>query len=184
VNATSRATAAQGTGAHRKPYGGHAAPPLARRLACMVYEGVLLFGVLMTFGLIYSALTQQRHAMEGRHGLQAWVFLVLAAYFAGFWADGRQTLAMKTWHVRVETEAGEPVTLLRAVARYVLSWLWFAPALTLAWLGDWQGMSVVAALVVGSAAYAGLAWLRSDRQFLHDVVCGTRLVDARRGTGT
>jgi hypothetical protein len=26
------------------------------------------------------------------------------------------------------------------------------------------------------AAYAALAWLRPDRQFWHDVVCGTRLI--------
>jgi uncharacterized RDD family membrane protein YckC len=156
------------------------APPLIRRLACMVYEGVLLFGVLMTFGLLYSGLTGQRHAMQGRHGLQAFVFLVLAAYFGWFWARGRQTVAMKTWHIRLETGRGEAVSQTRAVVRYILSWLWFAPALTLAWLGEWRGSGIAAAIFAGSAAYAGLALLRSDRQFLHDVACGTRLVDARR----
>jgi uncharacterized RDD family membrane protein YckC len=164
--------------------GGHSAPPLVRRLACMGYEGVLLFGVLMTIGLLYSGLTGQRHALEGRHGLQAFVFLVLAVYFGSFWAHGRQTLAMKTWHIRLETEVGESLSRTRAVVRYVMSWLWFAPALIMAWIGGWHGAGIAAALVAGSVTYAGLALLRRDRQFLHDVVCGTRLVDARRATGT
>ena len=30
--------------------------------------------------------------------------------------------------------------------------------------------------LMGIVAYAGLVWLRPDRQFFHDVLCGTRLV--------
>ena len=46
-----------------------ATPGLARRLAAMAYEGVLLFGVLMVAGWLYSSLTQQRHALQGKTGL-------------------------------------------------------------------------------------------------------------------
>src|SRR5690606_4324287 len=45
-------------------------PGIARRLASFVYEGVLLFGVVMIAGFLFSTLTQQRHALQGRHGLQ------------------------------------------------------------------------------------------------------------------
>jgi len=34
-------------------------------------------------------------------------------------------------------------------------------------------------VVIGILAYAGLSWLRSDRQFWHDAACGTRLVTWR-----
>jgi hypothetical protein len=34
-------------------------------------------------------------------------------------------------------------------------------------------------VVAGVATYAMLALMRSDRQWLHDVLCGTRLVDTR-----
>ena len=38
-------------------------PSLRRRLAAFVYEGVLLFGVLMISALVYGLVTQQRHAL-------------------------------------------------------------------------------------------------------------------------
>jgi uncharacterized RDD family membrane protein YckC len=106
-----------------------AAPGVLRRLACFVYEGVLLFGVVMIAGYLFSSLTQQRHAMLGRHGLQAFLFIVLAIYFVWFWSHGGQTVAMKAWHLRLVTDQGGPVSQPRALARFALSWLWFLPAL-------------------------------------------------------
>ncbi len=161
---------------------GPAAPPpsIARRLACMVYEAVLLFGVVMVFGYLYSALTQQRHALQGTSGLQAFLFVVLGIYFVGFWSRGGQTLAMKTWRLRIELRDGGPVPQWRALVRYVLSWLWFLPALASAHYAGVDGAGAkLVILVAGMACYVLLARLRADRQFLHDVACGTRLVDLR-----
>ena len=104
------------------------APGLARRLAAFVYEGVLLFGVVMIAGLVYSGLTQQRHALQGRIGLMLFLFVVLGVYFSWFWSRGGQTVAMKAWHIRLLSANGSPVSRARAAARYVLSWLWFLPA--------------------------------------------------------
>ena len=56
-------------------------PSLLRRLSCWFYEGVLLFGVVFIAGYLFSSLTQTRHALDNRHGLQAFVCLVLALYF-------------------------------------------------------------------------------------------------------
>lgn len=159
--------------------GGTAAPPgLARRLACFVYEGVLLFGVVFVAGYLYSALTQQRNAMQGQHGLQAFLFIVLGIYFVWFWARGGQTVAMKAWHIRVVDAQGRGISQLRALARYLLAWLWFMPALLSVYLLGLQHSSgaVFASLAVGVAAYAALAWLHPRRQFLHDALCGTQLV--------
>lgn len=163
-----------------RPRGVVRAPSLRRRLACFTYEGVLLFGVLMIAGYLYSALTQQRNALEGRHGLQAFLFLIVGIYFVWFWSRGGQTVAMKAWHIRLVTSAGEPVTQARALLRYVLSWLWVLPALVVVHFSGLQGSGVVsAALLAGVAGFAALAWLRPDRQFWHDAVCGTRLVTWR-----
>lgn len=157
------------------------APGLRRRVACMIYEGVLLFGVVMVFGYLYSSLTQQRHALQGSMGLQAFMFVVLGVYFVGFWSLGGQTLAMKTWHIRLETTAGRPVTQLRALARYLLSWVWFLPALASAHFAGVRGPGAIFGIVVaGMAAYLLLARAHPSRQFLHDLICGTRLIDLRR----
>lgn len=153
-------------------------PGLMRRLACFLYEGVLLFGVLMIFGYLFSALTQQRHALQGRHGLQAFLFIVLGIYFVWFWSRGGQTVAMKAWHVKlVMAQSGGPVSQPRALVRYLLSWLWFAPALLATWWADLHSAaSIFGLLMAGVVAYALLSFLHPQRQYLHDAVCGTSLV--------
>lgn len=153
------------------------APGIFRRLAAFCYEGVLLFGVLMVSGLIYSGLTQQRHALQGKHGLQAFLFLVLLIYFSWFWSRGGQTVAMRAWHIRLVDNQGGPVGQARAIVRYLLAWMWFLPALLASHLAGLQGgWPLFGALLAGVLSYAGLALLRPDRQFWHDVLCGTRLV--------
>lgn len=154
-------------------------PGVARRLACFVYEGVLLFGVVMIAGYLYSSLTQQRHALEGRAGLQAFMLVVLAIYFVWFWSHGGQTVAMKAWHIRLVTADGRPVSQARALVRYLLSWVWFMPALAASYAAGLRGAEVFAVLTVGVLAYAALARLHPQRQFWHDAVCGTRLIHWR-----
>jgi uncharacterized RDD family membrane protein YckC len=153
------------------------APRLRRRLACFVYEGVLLFGVVMITGLFYGIVTRQTHALIGTAGLRAFMFAVLAIYFVYFWTRSGQTLAMQTWHIRLVTREGQPVRPVRALCRYVLAWLWFVPALAAVWLtGLKGGWPTTGALVAGVLGYAALAWLHPQRQFWHDVACGTRLI--------
>jgi len=153
------------------------APGLRRRLAAFVYEGVLLFGVLMIAALAYGLATQQRHALVGMHGLQLFLFLVLGLYFTWFWSHGGQTVAMKTWHVRLLSKDGQPVGAARAWLRYVLSWLWFLPALVFVYLaGLRSGGAISLVLVVGVLVYALLSRFNPRRQFLHDLLSRTELV--------
>ena len=155
------------------------APPLPRRLACWLYEGMLMFGVVFIAGYLFSTLSQTRHALDNRHGLQAFLFVVFGIYFTWFWAKG-QTLAMKTWHIRVVDRHGQPLTQLRALLRYVLSWLWFLPPLAaVAPFSLPAGESTV--LLLGwVAVWATLSRFHPQRQFLHDALAGTRLVQAVR----
>ena len=156
-----------------------AAPSPRRRLAAFVYEGVLLFGVLMMSAYLFSSLTQQRHALVGRHGLQAFLFIILGIYFVWFWSHGGQTVAMKAWHIRLVDGQGRPVSERRALARYLLSWVWFVPALVVLWATGLRGGAVFGVLAAGVLGYALTARLHPSRQFLHDVLCGTRLVTWR-----
>jgi len=70
-------------------------PGVWRRMACWLYEGMLLFGVVFIAGYLFGTLTQTRNAMDNRTALQVFIFLALSAYFVIFWTRG-QTLAMKT----------------------------------------------------------------------------------------
>lgn len=153
------------------------APGLRRRLAAFVYEGVLLFGVLSIAALAYGLATQQRHALVGMHGLQLFLFLVLGLYFTWFWTHGGQTVAMKTWQLRLLSKDGKPVSAARAWLRYLLSWLWFVPALLGIYLaGLRSGGAVSLVLLLGLLLYGTLACFNQRRQFLHDLISRTELV--------
>ncbi len=152
-------------------------PSLRRRMAAFVYEGVLLFGVLSLAALAYGLLTQQRHALVGMHGLQAFLFLVLGLYFSWFWSHGGQTVAMKTWHVRLLSKDGQPVGMARAGLRFVLSWLWFVPSLAGVYLSGLRGGGAITlALLAGVLVYAVLSRFNPRRQFLHDLISHTEVV--------
>ncbi len=152
-------------------------PSVTRRLLCLLYEGVLLFGVVMAAGLLYGVATKQRHALVGSTGLKVFLFLVLGLYFLHFWTRSGQTLAMLTWHIKLVGPDGVRVSAARALVRYVLSWLWFLPALAAVHFSGLKGAGpTLAVLVAGVLAYALLARMRQDKQFWHDAVCQTRLV--------
>jgi uncharacterized RDD family membrane protein YckC len=160
------------------------APGLGRRLAALIYEGLLLFGILMAAGWLYGGLTQQRHALEGRLGLQLFLFLVLAVYFVWFWTHGGQTVALKAWRLRVVAANGLPLTQTRALARYLCSWLWFLPSLLAVQLAGLHGGAAIGTtLIAGALTYAATSFLHPQRQFLHDALCGTRIVDVARAQG-
>lgn len=157
---------------------GSGTPSLARRLICLVYEGVVLFGVVMIAGFAYGMLTSQRHALIGKVGLQLVLAFVLGLYFVWFWTHGGQTVAMKTWRMRVVTADMGPLSLKRATARYVLGWLWILPGLSISHLmGLHDTGSIAVVLLSCGIAYATLSQIHPTRQFLHDSICGTRLVN-------
>jgi len=156
------------------------APKLRRRLAAFLYEGVLLFGLVNVTGWFYSISIHQTHALYGRYGMMATQFLVLALYFMWFWTQGGQTLAMKTWHIKVVSSSGLPITLNQALARYLCGWLWFMPPWVASWLAGWhQSKLLYGAMGVWLLLYVGLTWLLPQGQFLHDAICRTRLIDTR-----
>ena len=128
---------------------------ILRRLIAMVYETLLLCGViavalLLPHVLIGAAL----HRAATTQVLWAHLFLVLLAYCYWFWCHKGQTLAMKTWHIRLIDKSGGPVRPLQALLRYSLCWL-----------------------SIGIAGI-GIVWAFIDRdgQFLHDRLADTRLI--------
>ncbi|MDO8771862.1 MAG: RDD family protein [Burkholderiaceae bacterium] len=153
------------------------APSLKRRMACWLYEGLLMFGVVFISGYLFGTLSQTRHALDNRHGLQAFLFLIFGIYFVWFWAKG-QTLAMKTWNIRVLTATGQPVSQSRALLRYLLSWVWLLPPLALiAPFALSTGETVL--LVIGWVmVWALLSRFHPQRQFWHDALAGTCLVNS------
>jgi uncharacterized RDD family membrane protein YckC len=148
-------------------------------MASWLYEGMLLFGVVFIAGYLFSTLSQTRNAMDNRHALQAFLFVVFGIYFVWLWAKG-QTLAMKTWGIRVVDRSGHPITQARAFVRYLLSWLWFLPALAVVAAFQLSGAESVVLVIGWVVIWAILSRFHPDQQFLHDAMAGTRLVSSPR----
>ena len=169
-----------------------AAPPardlrlagLARRLAALAYELLLLTALVFVASFALLPLVSPHRAgdaltvpdVPARTMLFCALFALTALYYAWCWTGGRRTLPQKTWRMRlVDTRGGAP-TYRRALVRYLVAWV--GPLLALA--------TYVAARphALGAIALAplALAYLAAavdpERQFLHDRVAGTRVVDA------
>ena len=151
-------------------------PSIPRRMACWMYEGMLMFGVMFIAGYLFSTLSQTRNALDNRHALQAFLFVVFGIYFVWFWGKG-QTLAMKTWNIRVVDVQGAPLTQTRALLRYLLSWVWFLPPLAVTALFALPALEGAVLAIGWVAVWAILARFQPQTQFWHDVWAGTRLIN-------
>ena len=123
------------------------------RVASLVYEAILLVPLLFLGGWLFLAFTHDASAPVMRAAFRAWLLLLAGVYFAYCWVRGGQTLAMKTWRLRLATRDAGAVSWPRAAARYLLA-------------------------LAGLALFgAGLLWALIDpqRQFLHDRLAGTRI---------
>ena len=136
-----------------------------------------MFGVVFLAGYLFGTLSQTRNAMDNRHALQAFLFVVFGIYFGWFWSKG-QTLAMKTWSIKIVDRAGRPITQLRALARYLLSWVWFVPPLLASAIFQLGTLETTVLTLGWIAIWALLSRFQEQNQFWHDVWAGTRLVSS------
>jgi uncharacterized RDD family membrane protein YckC len=123
----------------------------------MLYDSMLAVGVL---ALLFLAPTMiiAVYLQATLPGWAEWINVIaaLGLYFVWLWHRNGQTLAMQTWRIRVVTVTdGQPPSIQRAIARYLLAW----PSIVL---------------------MVGLIWalFDRDRQFLHDRLAGTRITFA------
>ena len=149
-------------------------PSIPRRMACWAYEGLLIFGVVFLAGYLFGTLSQTRNALDNRHALQAFIFVIFGIYFVWFWAKG-QTLAMKTWDIRIVDAGGVRLTQKRALLRYALSWVWFLPPLAVSWSVALPALDGAVLTLAWVATWAILARFHPQKQFWHDAWAGTRL---------
>ena len=138
-----------------------AAPParrasLRRRFASALYDLLVNVAIAMIATLPFILVAGDSTAGWRRHALQLWMLAWIGAYYVWYWTHGGQTLPMQTWRIRlVRADSGAAVNTGRAIHRYLLAVLGFAAL----------GLGFLWALV------------DRDRQFLHDRLAGTALVD-------
>lgn len=127
---------------------------LKRRFAAMFYELLLLGAVLFTASFLIVWVLPYLPVGVSQLANQIFLLVVAGGYFVLFWRRGGQTLAMKTWQVRLVSADGKGISRAQAWTRY--------------------GVAVIGGLCLGLTFWWAL-WDR-DRQFLHDRVAGTWLL--------
>ena len=132
-------------------------PGLLRRLGAILYDSLLLLGLLMLATALLMPITHRAIEIDNI-AYRLYLLAVVAGYFAGFWLARGQTLGMRAWKIRLIRSDGQALTLSDVSLRLLFSLLSWAPL----GLGFW--------------------WtLRSDRRLAwHDLWSGTELANADR----
>jgi uncharacterized RDD family membrane protein YckC len=136
-----------------------AAPGLVRRLAAMLYDGLLLVALWFVATALLLAvsgghLSDPERPLWLLYTLRASLLLVTFMFFAGFWTNGGQTLGMRAWRLKLISVSGDPVNWKQALWRFA------------------------AAIPSVGALGLGLFWMLLDQErcAVHDRLSGTRLV--------
>jgi uncharacterized RDD family membrane protein YckC len=124
----------------------------------MVYEALLATAVVFVAAFLIIPVVGEMRSPWQKHLFQIYILGVLFAYFSAFWLRSGQTLAMKTWRIRLVDQAGCTLSFKQAVLRFFLALI----GLLLGGIGFWWAL------------------FDRDRQFLHDRIVGTRLVRVPR----
>lgn len=135
-------------------------PGLMRRLAAMLYDALLVFGLLLLASMLITlpvglvAGESASTALSSNPLFRIWLAMVPPAFFLLFWMKGGQTLGMKSWRLRVIRNDGTPLAWPDALKRL--------------------GFAFISWLPLG----LGFIWILFDRDNLawHDRLSGTRLI--------
>jgi uncharacterized RDD family membrane protein YckC len=142
---------------------------VARRLAALVYDAFLLFGLLVVPLLIATAVlhggpkplamanetvAHDLPSIAPKLLLQIYWLVVVGGFYCYFWRKNGQTLGMQAWRLRVDANAGGRPTWKQCGLRLLTG----AASLLLAGLGFWW------------------IWLDPQRRSWHDRASDTRVV--------
>lgn len=99
-------------------------PSRRRFYACFLYEILVNFAIfLIGYWLPHTVLAATGTWIAPNRFLLAHVVLLFIFYNAYFWVKSGQTLAMKTWRLRlIDSQTRRPPRLSQAVLRACLAW--------------------------------------------------------------
>ena len=130
---------------------------LLPRFASLGYEAILIIPILFVAAYLFLALIQAARTPLLQLVFRLWLLAVLGVYFVYCWRHGGQTLAMKTWRIRLARKDGSVLSTREASARFLLALC----SLLLCGAGFWWG------------------FIDRERQFLHDRLTGSRLYSTK-----
>lgn len=109
---------------------------LPRRVATIVYDSLLLAGVLIfasavAWGLMAVLLGSEavtlHNPLRGNPFFQTYLLLVCFFFYGGSWVRGGQTLGMRAWRLQIRRRDGQGMSWWQALSRFLTAALWLAP---------------------------------------------------------
>jgi uncharacterized RDD family membrane protein YckC len=170
----------------------HALPPagLFRRLGAIVSDllvvvGLLLLSTLVLFLPVLHLLLGKKAMVPSEVGW-AWYSIYLLTMltiwfgFCGyFWTRSGQTIGMRAWRIRVETEQATLVTWQQALQRWLCANISWLPSLLLLMAAERFGSITLKYMGQGLSLLGVVAWLvmylDPQRRTWHDRVSKTRV---------
>ncbi len=119
----------------------------------MLYDALLLVAVLFIAGFAFIYATNFPQHPNLLPIFRLYLLGVIAVYFCWFWCKSGQTLAMKTWRIKLQNRDGDLLSPMQALTRFILALVGICVG----------GITILWALV------------DPEKQFLHDRLTGNRL---------
>lgn len=100
---------------------------LFRRIAAMLYDGLLILALLFLSTLPFIAVRGGEPVEAGENLIYRSILaLVIYGFFVGFWTRSGRTLGMQSWRLQLQAADGNPPKIAAATVRFfaaILSWL-------------------------------------------------------------
>ncbi len=127
---------------------------LARRLAAIFYDALLLLAILIFATLMVLPLNYGDAIAPNNPVYTSYLLIVSFFFYAWFWTHGGQTLGMRAWKLRIQTLDGQTINWRHALLRFL------------------------AAIPSGALLGAGYLWMLVDKDGLtwHDRFSETMIV--------
>jgi len=151
---------------------------ILRRLAALVYDGLLLFSVIFVATAATLVFTNGEAVGPGNLWLRVYLMTVAFLFFGWFWTHGGQTLGMRAWRLRAERLDGDNMGWTDALRRYLCGLGLFLPLFAGLILQPGEAArSVVVGLGLLPPIVAFL-WIRRSPEGLawHDRASRTRVI--------
>jgi uncharacterized RDD family membrane protein YckC len=124
---------------------------LHRIIGSVIYDWLVLLGLLMIFGFIGVAvnhsLTGEESIKPNNHLFQLYILAVVVCYYTYFWQRSGQTVGMKAWKLKLQSIDQQPINFKQTCIRLIVA----MPAYLLGLLGilwvytptarTWQGIA-------------------------------------------
>lgn len=126
---------------------------LARRLLAIVYDALVVTGLLLIATALASPFDQGNQQALRDPWFTLYLFGVWFAYLAVGWIRGGMTVGMRAWRIQLRREDGGPVTWKACLLRFAVS------------------------LLAAASFGLGFLWALFDpkQRAWHDIASGTRL---------